>query len=192
MQSHPISTHLITSLALWGIGDYSAQCIEKEKVIKSSKDLNSQRFTATVAFAGIFVAPLGHLWYENLASITGKVLKGIGIASNSRNMLIGKVVLDSFAFGPVYLAAFFAFMTKALNSGSVVEKLENDFLSTFAAQLVFWPPIQLLNFWKTPVRYQLLVVNFVCIIDSTFLSWARSNDQWLSKLLGKEKVNKKD
>jgi protein Mpv17 len=194
IQSRPISTHLATSLTLWGIGDYAAQCIEAEKLILSAKDFHLARFASTVAFAGIFVAPLGHFWYENLGKITAVVLKRTGFASSTRNVLIGKVALDSFAFGPVYLAAFFAFMTKALGGAEadVWEKLEKDFASTFAAQMMFWPPIQLLNFWKTPVRYQLLVVNCVCIVDSTFLSWARANDQWFGKLIGRQNKEEND
>ena len=39
------------------------------------------------------------------------------------------------------------------------------------AELAFWPAFQAFNFWKVPVRHQLLAVNFGCLLDATFLCW---------------------
>ena len=53
----------------------------------------------------------------------------------------------------------------------VKEKCKRDFLSAYAAELVFWPAFQAVNFWKVPVRHQLLAVNMACLLDATFLCW---------------------
>ncbi len=53
----------------------------------------------------------------------------------------------------------------------VKAKCKRDFLSAYAAELVFWPTFQALNFWKIPVRHQLLAVNLACLLDATFLCW---------------------
>ena len=53
----------------------------------------------------------------------------------------------------------------------VKEKCRRDFLSAYAAELVFWPAFQAINFWKVPVRHQLLAVNLACLLDATFLCW---------------------
>jgi len=53
----------------------------------------------------------------------------------------------------------------------VKEKCKRDFLSAYAAELVFWPAFQAVNFWKVPVRHQLLAVNTACLLDATFLCW---------------------
>ena len=53
----------------------------------------------------------------------------------------------------------------------VKEKCRRDFLSAYAAELVFWPAFQAVNFWKVPVRHQLLAVNMACLLDATFLCW---------------------
>ncbi|GAB4818858.1 hypothetical protein N2152v2_005904 [Parachlorella kessleri] len=58
------------------------------------------------------------------------------------------------------------------------EKISKDFLPTFGAEVVIWPPLQTLNFKVVPVRYHLLFVNMVTIVDSTFMSWAASTDDW--------------
>jgi hypothetical protein len=53
----------------------------------------------------------------------------------------------------------------------VKEKLRRDFWSSYAAELAFWPAFQAVNFWKVPVRHQLLAVNVACLLDATFLCW---------------------
>ena len=53
----------------------------------------------------------------------------------------------------------------------VKEKISRDFIATYCAELVFWPTFQAINFWKVPVRHQLLAVNTACLLDSTFLCW---------------------
>eukprot|EP00873_Tetraselmis_striata_P044640 jgi/Tetstr1/464904/TSEL_009638.t1 len=44
-----------------------------------------------------------------------------------------------------------------------------------------------MNFWRVPVEHQLLAVNIACIFDSTFLCWAKHEDQWAASLMEKIK-----
>lgn len=53
----------------------------------------------------------------------------------------------------------------------VKNRVKQDFIPTFVAECLYWPFIQGFNFWKVPVKHQLLVVNTACLADSTFLSW---------------------
>ena len=53
----------------------------------------------------------------------------------------------------------------------VKHKIERDFVSTYLAELAFWPAFQAFNFAKVPVRHQLLAVNSACLLDATFLCW---------------------
>lgn len=53
----------------------------------------------------------------------------------------------------------------------VKNRVRQDFIPTFLAECLYWPFIQGFNFWKVPVKHQLLVVNTACLADSTFLSW---------------------
>ena len=53
----------------------------------------------------------------------------------------------------------------------VKHRIQQDFIPTFLAECLYWPFIQGVNFWKVPVKHQLLVVNTACLADSTFLSW---------------------
>ena len=64
-----------------------------------------------------------------------------------------------------------ASMLKTSTVQDVKDKCKRDFLSAYAAELVFWPAFQAVNFWKVPVRHQLLAVNTACLLDATFLCW---------------------
>lgn len=63
--------------------------------------------------------------------------------------------------------------------------LQVDFLSTYSAELVFWPAVQTLNFSKVPVRHQLLVVNTFSLLDAAFISWVGHQEDWFGKILGR-------
>ena len=87
--------------------------------------------------------------------------------------MASKVAADTLIFGPVHLVAFFTFMEVVEGSSPqvVVDKLRREFWPTFLVELGFWPAFQTLNFWRVPVKHQLLTVNAACILDSTFLCW---------------------
>uniref|UniRef100_A0A6U1JZS1 Protein Mpv17 n=1 Tax=Tetraselmis chuii TaxID=63592 RepID=A0A6U1JZS1_9CHLO len=137
-----------------------------------------------MAYAGMCIAPFGHFWYLGLDVVAARLF-AVGSAAN----VAAKVAADSLVYGPLHVALFFGFMEIAEGNGlsGAAKKLEQDFWPTFAAELGFWPVFQALNFWRVPVEHQLLAVNIACIFDSTFLCWAKHQDQWATVLLEKLK-----
>lgn len=61
---------------------------------------------------------------------------------------------------------------------NVHAQVKQDFIATYLAELVIWPGFQTYNFVKVPVQHQLLAVNCVSLIDATFLSWSRCQEDW--------------
>ncbi|KAB2629669.1 protein SYM1-like [Pyrus ussuriensis x Pyrus communis] len=107
-----------------------------------------------------------------------------------------KVAIDGFLFGPLDLLVFFTYM--GFSSGKSFPQFKEDgkrdFLPAFVLEGGVWPIVQLVNFRFTPVRYQLLYVNFFCLLDSSFLSWLEQQQdaswkQWLKSrvLVSKQK-----
>ncbi|KAB2629591.1 protein SYM1-like [Pyrus ussuriensis x Pyrus communis] len=107
-----------------------------------------------------------------------------------------KVATDGFLFGPLDLLVFFTYM--GFSSGKSFPQFKEDgkrdFLPAFVLEGGVWPIVQLLNFLFTPVRYQLLYVNFFCLLDNSFLSWLEQQQdaswkQWLKSrvLVSKQK-----
>lgn len=84
-----------------------------------------------------------------------------------------KVAADGLLFGPVDLLIFFSYMgfASGKNIDQVKEDVKRDFLPGLVVGGGVWPIVQIVNFRFVPVRYQLLYVNFFCLLDSSFLSW---------------------
>mmetsp|Transcript_36646 Transcript_36646/g.103437 ORF Transcript_36646/g.103437 Transcript_36646/m.103437 type:complete len:205 (-) Transcript_36646:96-710(-) len=174
MDRHPVKVQMATSAALWAIGDTTAQRVEK------SEKMDWKRTGLTAIYGAGFLGPAGHFWYSGLDKVVGQQ-----VIRNQAASIACKVAADSLLFGPVHVAVFFLYMNMVQGSGwdASVNKLRQDFVPTFIAELGFWPIVQSVNFWKVPVEHQLLAVNCACVLESTFLCWARSQDNWTEVVL---------
>jgi hypothetical protein len=148
-----------------------------------------RHLAASALYGACVVGPLGHAWYRWLdAFVSARFLRG------SAKFVASKVLLDEVVFGPVHVAGFFATVVVVAEGGGLTEvasKVRRDFASTYAAELAFWPAFQAVNFWRVPVRHQLLAVNLACLLDATFLCWASAHDDWVAaarSALGMEEV----
>lgn len=101
-----------------------------------------------------------------------------------------KVAIDGVIFGPLDLLVFFTYMgfTNGKSVPQIKEDVKRDFLPALILEGGIWPILQVANFRYIPVRYQLLYVNFFCLVDSCFLSWVEQQQdapwkQWLKSLL---------
>ncbi|KAL2318224.1 hypothetical protein Fmac_032100 [Flemingia macrophylla] len=157
--------------------------VDKEKEFK----INWKRVSTTSLFGLGFVGPVGHYWYEGLDRF---IRLRLMLKPNSVRFVATKVAVDGFLFGPLDLLVFFTYM--GFSSGKSVpqikEDVKRDFLPAFVLEGGIWPVVQVANFRFIPVRYQLLYVNFFCLLDSCFLSWVEQQQdaqwkQWLKSYL---------
>ncbi|KAI4316153.1 hypothetical protein L6164_024159 [Bauhinia variegata] len=193
---HPVKTQVISSGLIWGFGDIAAQTITDSTVkshnqIEQDEDkdfkINWKR-VATTSFFGLgFVGPVGHYWYEGLDRY---IRLRLMLKPNSFRFVATKVAVDGFLFGPLDLLIFFTYM--GISSGKSVpqvkEDVKRDFIPAFIMEGAIWPVVQVANFRFVPVRYQLLYVNFFCLLDSCFLSWIEQQQdapwkQWVKSFL---------
>ncbi|XP_014503682.1 PXMP2/4 family protein 2 isoform X3 [Vigna radiata var. radiata] len=193
---HPVKTQVISSGLIWGAGDIAAQAVThytaKAHATMDEDDnkelkINWKRVSTTSLFGLGFVGPVGHYWYEGLDRYIRLKLM---LKPNSFRFVATKVAVDGFIFGPLDLLVFFTYM--GFSSGKSVpqikEDVKRDFLPAFVLEGGIWPIVQVANFRFIPVRYQLLYVNFFCLLDSCFLSWVEQQQdapwkQWLKSLL---------
>ncbi|PRW44616.1 PXMP2 4 family 2-like [Chlorella sorokiniana] len=163
---------MVTTGALWSLGDALAQRVEKGP-------FNARRNLLTAGYGALAVGPFGHAWYIGLDRAARRLF-----VPGSPAFIAAKVIADTAIFGPLHVAGYFTHMT--LSEGGTLPdvgaKLRTDFWPTFSAELFVWPVVQVANFKLVPVHYQLLVVNMVTILDSCFMSWARANDGWFQRL----------
>lgn len=89
------------------------------------------------------MSPIGHAWYSGL----DRYVSRIAVPKTARFVGL-KVAADTFLFGPLHVGLYFSLMTK-LSGGSwkdVQKKIKSDFAGTFGGEVVFWVPLQTLNF----------------------------------------------
>lgn len=95
------------------------------------------------------------------------------LMSKSMRSIATKVAMDGLIFGPVHLLVFFTYM--GLSAGKNIPQVKEDLKRNYVPALILeggvWPILQVFNFCYVPVKYQLLYVNFFCLLDSAFLSW---------------------
>ncbi|GLJ30013.1 hypothetical protein SUGI_0593300 [Cryptomeria japonica] len=196
LTKNPVRTQIISSGILWATGDVAAQYVSfsTKKRLHLSTDKQKKKFkvdwkrVATTSMFGLgFVGPVGHFWYEGLEHVTKHRLR---LRPNSLQFVTAKLAADTLIFGPVHLLAFFTYM--GLASGKkldqVKEDVKRDLLPAFMMEGSTWTLVQTVNFRFVPVRYQLLYVNFFCLLDSAFLSWFEQQEdapwkRWLKSLL---------
>ncbi|XP_058113828.1 uncharacterized protein LOC131256803 [Magnolia sinica] len=197
---HPVKTQIISSGVLWGIGDVAAQTISHSTLQKHPLNsteggeefkINWKRVAITSMFGFGFVGPVGHFWYEGLDRFIRLRLQ---LQPKSLRFVTAKVATDALIFGPLDLFAFFTYMgfSAGRSAAEVKEDLKRDFLPAFILQGGVWPIVQVANFRFIPVRYQLLYVNVLCLVDSAFLSWLEQQKdapwkQWFTSFLALEK-----
>ncbi|KAL5558805.1 hypothetical protein UlMin_035016 [Ulmus minor] len=192
---HPVKTQIISSGLIWGVGDIAAQTItqataKKQNGVQDEEKevrINWKRVATTSLFGFGFVGPVGHLWYEGLDKYI-RVRRGL--QPNSFWFVANKVAIDGFLFGPLDLLVFFTYMGFSTGKSfpHIKEDVKRDFLPAFILEGGIWPFVQIANFRFIPVRYQLLYVNFFCLLDSCFLSWLEQQQdapwkQWIKSLI---------
>ncbi|WRX32010.1 Mpv17/PMP22 - like 8 [Theobroma cacao] len=201
---HPVKTQVISSGLIWGFGDVAAQTIthstaKKHRHLQSPLDeghdiqeedkelkINWKRVATTSLFGFGFLAITGLDRYIRLR---------LCLQPNSFRFVATKVAIDGFIFGPLDLLVFFTYMGFSAGKSfpQVKENVKRDFVPALMLEGGVWPIVQVANFRYIPVRYQLLYVNFFCLLDSCFLSWIEQQEdapwkQWLNSLLpSKEK-----
>ena len=52
-----------------------------------------------------------------------------------------------------------------------IEDMSRVFLFTYVADVIFWPPLQAINFSYIPLRYQVLYMNSASCVWNIFLSY---------------------
>ncbi|XP_022637984.1 protein Mpv17 isoform X4 [Vigna radiata var. radiata] len=185
---HPVKTQVISSGLIWGAGDIAAQAVThytaKAHATMDEDDnkelkINWKRVSTTSLFGLGFVGPVGHyctlLWYDLLLSLGGFDLKG------DHSQVLQKATSIIFIADGEHPILFDSVP-------QIKEDVKRDFLPAFVLEGGIWPIVQVANFRFIPVRYQLLYVNFFCLLDSCFLSWVEQQQdapwkQWLKSLL---------
>ena len=149
------------------IVEYSSNARSGDKTCLHHFD--TTRCAAAGMYGGLFLGTVGHQWYKGLDWFVSKVI----CPRTTSSLILSKVLLDTFVFGPIHITAFFSWMelSKSRTFNEIQTKLSKDFAPTFIADSAYWIPVQILNFKFVPVPLQLTVVNVACIFECAGLSF---------------------
>ncbi|KAJ3167583.1 Protein required for ethanol metabolism [Geranomyces variabilis] len=165
LTSRPVFTQAVSTGVLFAAGDGIAQHAVEKRSVGDHDWARTGRLSAYGLFA---LGPALSLWYRFLSrAVTIK---------NPLGSTVARAAIDQTVFAPTNTVCFFT--SQGLMEGKSLEqvktKLRDSFWPTYKANCIVWPPIQMVNFYFTPVNYQSLVVNTVALFWNSYLSMANA------------------
>ena len=81
--------------------------------------------------------------------------------------------LDQGLFAPSICFLFFNYVSqlKGDNWALRTHALKNEYFDVLKNNYIFWPGIQLLNFYVVPLQHRVMAVNVAALFWNTYLSW---------------------
>ncbi|KAF1330492.1 Peroxisomal membrane mpv17 pmp22-like protein, partial [Globisporangium splendens] len=163
LQTHPVSTKIVTGSAIAAIGDINCQAF-----LEPDTRFSVKRVMIFTFLGGVFISPILHVWYGFL----GRVVPGTTNAAIAK-----RLALDQLGFAPTFLPIFFTvLLTLEGNVDKVPEKLKKDWWSAVKTNWGVWVPAQLINFRFVPGSLQVLFSNVVGLFWNSYLSYISHSD----------------
>jgi len=188
LETHPLITKSITGGLIAASGDIICQygmynpAKEKKKMNdgKDRKDhtdpsiltdvFDPMRSVHFYMMGAFFAAPLNHIWFNFLS----KIIPGQGVASVTK-----QVGLDQLIWTPAWTVGWMAIFwsLEGCEPKDIVPGLKENYPGVIKANWLLWIPAQYINFYFTPLKYQVLFTNFVELIWNTYLSFVNRDDE---------------
>jgi protein Mpv17 len=160
LSAYPLPTQMFTSAVIWGLGDLTAQSLERRGTAHVPgtvpRELEWQRAAIQASYAAGVWTPIAVSWYGTLDLMALRVA-----APGTAAFVAFKLGLEVAVLHPIALAVFFGCMGAARgdNFEVVRSKFEREFFHTLAFEMGLWTPLDIALFSVVPVRHQLMVVN---------------------------------
>ena len=187
LANHPLATRMATAAVLAGTGDRLAQARERESATVKYRRAAAFVFVESI-YRGVLQQPI-LMWL--IATFRGSFMQRLLPAVSLNGCAtIERVLINQFLVGPgVYYPLFFA-VTGVFQGLSVREawsKFVAQFPRIYGLNLLFWFPVQTVQFTLIPPRYKVPVICAAAFVWSTLLSvLVGSATRWLDHSRGKE------
>jgi hypothetical protein len=193
MEHHPITTNSFICINLWVAGDVLAQRQEHQQRSRlrrrqtmhpessnhsdetttrasNEDELDWLRAAKCAGFGAFFTGPLVAVWYPFLdkVAVSYRVAARYGVWGPP----ILKILADEFLMSPPTIIIFFGYMSiwEGESWREFQTKISQQFLPSWSASLIAWPPVLLATFRFLPVYAQAPFINVCCIAWKAFLS----------------------
>jgi len=198
LETHPITTKSITSGIIAGAGDFICQCLVDKPAKEHQHELDEQagkpvpdetplwwwnaaRTGNFLLLGGAMVGPALHYWYGALAT-RFPLVEGAKTSAAAVKAILSRVALDQFLFTPLFVPCWIAALwtLDGANEGqalqdtvdSMPQRMRDTLPDIIVANWMLWWPVQCVNFWITPVQFQVLASNCVALLWNAYLSFS--------------------
>ncbi|KAK9712149.1 hypothetical protein K7432_007351 [Basidiobolus ranarum] len=197
LQTHPLSTLMVTNGALAIISDALAQQISKTpnpapsegdafintEAVVGQDEYNYVR-TARLSFYGFATAPLFNKWYTFLDKRfpmplnQAKEATKSGLKNPAVKALLKRVATDQILFAPFAIGLFFVSISvlEGASWEGIKEKFEKAYVPGLLGNYQLWPLAQLVNFFYVPLSLRVPFSSTVGIFWNAYLSWLNSKN----------------
>ena len=176
----PLLTNIATAVPLMVLGDLAAQRSEWKRRIGDSKAGQSsrpdlERTLVMAAYSGLVFTPL----FFNLYKVQDRIFKGpskllAAVEKAGFSWVVGGFPANA-AFLTLTTTAEMKLFKKSTADGKplskvLATKMEQDLPRIMLGSLIWWSPINIINFMLTPPQYRIAVASMAALVWNTFLS----------------------
>jgi hypothetical protein len=198
-ERRPFATAVVTAAGLWSVGDILAQqislssspCLHVEAGATQTKEtanrraeedgqhdtarkgpaqsVDLRRLIGTTAEGTLVGGGLGLLWYRFL----DRAVTSMGCKAGTMRFVAAKLGLEIAIWHPFSLAAFWVFLGvwNGQPHKQIKSELSKEFFPTLASEIALWTTLDIINFWKVPVRLQVIVASLGGLVEAILLSY---------------------
>ncbi|VDK54566.1 unnamed protein product [Anisakis simplex] len=188
MKKRPVLTQCVTAGVLGVCGDGISQKVVERRSWVEYDVARGLRFLAITGFYCVRIsfelslrkAPVLVWWFRVLERVPG----------HPKTVPLKRLFLDQTTMAPVFNASIL-FNLRLMEGESASESyssLKRDFLGIWIPSLMYWPFIQMANFYMVPLNYRVIVVQVAALFWNTFLSYRMQSSSKLSMTPALEKV----
>ncbi|KAG0643875.1 hypothetical protein HOY80DRAFT_289859 [Tuber brumale] len=161
-RKRPYITQLLTSVAIYALGDLNAQLL-----FGGDEKYDALRTGRMVMIGSVFSIP-SYLWFTKL-----------GQSFNFRSKILAistRVLVNQVFFTPLFLCAFFTLQNtfqagRFVSPKETVERLRKTIPAAYGNSCKLWPAVTAVNFWIVPFEYRALFGGVVAVGWNGYLSY---------------------
>lgn len=167
----PAMSRVVTGFTLFGLGDHLCQSIMEKRGYMQKNPYDFQRTARLCCIGGFIATPLLWGWLNfGLPAITR--LPGVANLGHwpKTAVCIGvDQTIWAYSFNMVLMFTFH--YAENFDASAAWNHQSSIMWDVIRANWVLWPAVQVVNLGFMPIKYRVVVVNFVAIFWNLYLSW---------------------
>ncbi|CAJ0958036.1 unnamed protein product, partial [Mesorhabditis belari] len=161
MSRRPLLTQMATSAVIAGGGDLICQKFIERRSWQQYDAIRTGRF---FVLAGFFIAPILNRWFRVLELVK---------RGNPKLVPLKRMLIDQSTFSPIFNFIILVNLRilEGISPKESFEMAKSDWWPVWSTSLLFWPPVQLANFYFVPLNHRVVVTQIGGLVWNSYLSY---------------------